>query len=212
MIIGVISHNLYKTKMKETPSILIPLLKCHIEKYSVLEISREKMSTMCLQYGFFPITMHQLSNALIEKIGSSMFSEPEKIDIKKKLESAREMFHHQSRIVIATHSEPAYVNVYCCLRIAKPDHKKISGNVWCTEKIDASVQVKDPEIEYWLLPEDVDISNFIMVYVHEKRMMPPSKREKIFYEVTKIEHSLMQGKAKVGNSTFKFARNIMVVP
>ncbi len=94
MLLGAISYNLYKKKVSENSHVLIPLLRCHTESYSILEVSRKNKPVTCVQYGFFPITTHQLVNALIEKIGTKMFLDNEKKEITEKIKSLNVEFQH----------------------------------------------------------------------------------------------------------------------
>lgn len=230
---GAISHKLYIKKKEDLNHtiMIFPLVKHHIEHCCLLEVHRKGHPVLKKMYDFFPITAFQLFSLLQDK-STTLFSEIEKKNVISTYNLKKDVFHHQSEINISPLD--TCIHLFCHVRMSKkPDQSKhVNGVVWCTREdllpasntdallsLITSVTTKsqfnvsnkpNPHIEddYWLTPEDMDISTFIIAYIKNKSISN-KKKDIIFYEISKYNDGMIQGTATINSNRFHFARNLL---
>lgn len=209
IFIGAISHNLFqKRKHNKSCGLLISLATGLIEKYTILEIAKppQVTTTMMVQLGFYPPTSHTISNAL-EKVRQDFFATTQEAqNVLKTVHFQTSALTHASVLKVQTTTVPICVTLHCCLRLAKNNSINVPGNVWSTKS------EKSAETEFWLCPDTMDFSNFIVGFILEKNIFV-QKKTCIRYEIHKFDNQLIQGSFDIADQhKFFFSKIVALNP
>jgi hypothetical protein len=166
VVVGAISYNLYeKRKSNKTCGVmLISIAKGFVEKFTLLKISRPSKLPMMMNLGYYPPTPHSISTVL-EKIKTDYFTEEEIRKFISKVQFDKKELIHGNTLKICTPISSTFIDIQCCIRLMKNNFTNIpAGILWCT------LDPKGDE-EYWLCPENMDFSNFIIGYLIENNIL-----------------------------------------
>ena len=181
VVLGAISYNLYERRKKNKTCgvILISIAKGFVEKYTLLKISRPSKLPMMMNLGYYPPTSHSI-NTVLEKIKTDYFTEEENRKFISKAQFDKKELIHGNDLKIFTPVSPISISIECCIRLMKNNFANVpSGQLWCT------LDCKGDE-EYWLCPENMDFSNFIVGYLIEKNILIKMK-SMVIYSIKSLD-------------------------
>jgi len=207
LLLGAISYNLYQKRKnnKTCGVILISLAKGFIEKYTVLEMERPEKTTRTIQLGFYPPTSYALANSL-EKLKHDYFSDEEMKKIIGNISFDKKELVNGNKITIPTFLSKTSIYIQCFLRLAKNNFASIPpGVIWTTMDLSGDEQ-------YWLCPEEIDFSSFIVGYLLENDVCVKQKSI-ISYTVQNLDkiqgsfrYEIAAGKNQNSQVTIFFAK------
>ena len=188
---GAISYSMYEKHM-ELKEILFPLLKCHLQKMTIVKISKrddsnfaEKSSlTLCVPTRSFHVPF--LRCELLKNMAEN--------DREIGLLKCAELNIKESSFTI-----PMQLPVSIIVKISQGFAcSDVSGVAWSTCQADQSNE------EYWLAAEKSDISHFLMSFCAEKKLV--KKGDIISYHGNKYSDNVFQGQLEIGDLTYRFLK------
>lgn len=263
IIHGVISYKWFQKKREEKRKLLVPLLKCHIDYSTRLELfngcTPPSPNPHYVEFPYFPVTVHQISMTMgdTKLIKWGLLTAQETLNVIPNFTVKKSMLEHEAITVV----QPTRLRFQplCCPRISQPDEKNVSGVIWTTACIlssssssslkhqdqrriaaadstnslfflnnslssssdkkkknlnqqqQSTVDNDEPRHRYWLCPEDMDVSSFLIAFMANVNACNTPSGSSIYYELTKYDTQggLMQGTCKCRDLEFYFARKIL---
>jgi hypothetical protein len=190
LCLGAISNKVCMKFRESKQTVLLPLLKCHIQSTTILKMKRddeEEPTILLIPNKTF--TEAYLRNILIKLMAKTDLD----IAIIKRLDI---------NLKATAFSIPLDTSTSVRVDVSKgliPCDAAVSGVVWTTLQLNGFSSE-----EYWLVAKEINISQFLIAYLAEKPFM--KNGDFISYQATQHSSYVFNGQAKVKDLKIQFSQ------